>query len=182
VHGVLRHERTATKARDLCAVRGVTPEDRPVWEALEHDDELAIGFARLLLWSDPRLLPTNETEAWDTYIRNWRPGKPHRNRWHGNYGPASRAVRTVQPAPDPALDTKPGRSETGGDVSMNAWQLMLAEKLVQIAIANSPDPREAVDHLIDWAQAEIKASPNKLDDLALPILRELESSFGDPSD
>jgi len=54
VHGVLRHERTATKARDLCAVRGVTPEDRPVWEALQHDDALAVGFARLLLWSDPR--------------------------------------------------------------------------------------------------------------------------------
>jgi len=65
---------------------------------------------------------------------------------------------------------------------MNAWQLMLAEKLVQIAIANAPDPREAVDELIDWAQRTIKASPNKIDDLALPLLRELEESFGDPND
>jgi len=65
---------------------------------------------------------------------------------------------------------------------MSPWQLVLAEKLVQIAIAHAPDPREAVDYLIDWAQAQIKASPNKIDDLALPILRELEESFGDPSD
>jgi len=104
VHGVLRHARTAQKARDLCAVRGVVPEDRPVWEALEHDDRLAIGFARLLLWSDPRPLPTNEADAWDTYIHNWRPGKPHRNRWGGNYGPAVRAVEQVAPAPGPLPD------------------------------------------------------------------------------
>jgi len=65
---------------------------------------------------------------------------------------------------------------------MSAWQLMLAEKLIQLAINNAPDPREAVDHLIDWAQAEIQNSPNNIDDLALPILRELEKSFGDPSD
>jgi hypothetical protein len=65
---------------------------------------------------------------------------------------------------------------------MSAWQLVLLEQLVKAIVSASPDPRETVDDLIDWAQAKIKASPNKMDDLALPILHELEKAFGDPSD
>jgi len=40
VHGVLRHKRTATKARDLCAARGITPEDR------EHLSRHVAAFQR----------------------------------------------------------------------------------------------------------------------------------------
>ena len=53
--------------------------------AIELNDMLACCFARLLLWTDPQPLPppgaTAEDKAWDYYIRNWRPGKPHRNTW-----------------------------------------------------------------------------------------------------
>ncbi|MCY1303002.1 hypothetical protein D9M70_526890 [compost metagenome] len=51
-----------------------------IWRALEHDDVLAAGFARLLLWSDPKPLPLagDEQGAFDLYLRTWRPGAYHR--------------------------------------------------------------------------------------------------------
>jgi len=103
---------------------------------------------------------------------------------------------------------------------MNAWQLMLLERVLSIALKSAPDPadayaafvawvqektnatvnefddmlvpllrlaqtesaREAFDDVIDWLQLHITESRTQLDDLALPLLDELERSFGDPSD
>ena len=47
-----------------------------VYNALEHDDVLAMGFGRLLLWTDPKALPgLNDVDgAWQLYLRTWRPG------------------------------------------------------------------------------------------------------------
>jgi len=85
VAGVMTHN--ATKDRVLHFVRrhvGST-NNHAIWASLEWEDTLAVVFARLLLWSDPRALPeptlANEQAAWDYYIRNWRPGKPHRQTW-----------------------------------------------------------------------------------------------------
>lgn len=63
-------------ARGLCAVRGVPALPRAVWEAIEHDDVLAAGLARLLLYTDPARLPGlgDEEGAWQLYLRTWRPG------------------------------------------------------------------------------------------------------------
>lgn len=63
-------------ARGLCAVRGVPAQPRAVWEAIEHDDVLAAGLARLLLFTDPARLPGlgDEEGAWQLYLRTWRPG------------------------------------------------------------------------------------------------------------
>ena len=63
-------------ARGLCAVRGVPAQPRAVWEAIEHDDVLAAGLARLLLYTDPARLPGlgDEEGAWQLYLRTWRPG------------------------------------------------------------------------------------------------------------
>lgn len=55
--------------------------------AVELNDTIACCFARMLLYTDPRPLPGGnpawaiEEQAWDYYVRNWRPGKPHRNTW-----------------------------------------------------------------------------------------------------
>lgn len=83
VIGVLSHHSTATHARAFCAARGVAPIVPDVHAALEHDDVLAAAFARLLLWTDRHPLPalTDEARAWDYYLRTWRPGKPHAERW-----------------------------------------------------------------------------------------------------
>lgn len=67
---------------------------------LELDDVYAAGIARLLLWTDPKALPAlnRPDDAFEYYLRNWRPGvytrgTPEqraeiRSRWLRNYGQA----------------------------------------------------------------------------------------------
>ncbi|RSF08795.1 hypothetical protein [Achromobacter aegrifaciens] len=76
VHGVRLHEATSAAAAQLYQVRGVPVRDAAIWNAIEHDDVLAAGLARLLLWSDPGRLPPvgDEEGAWRLYLRTWRPG------------------------------------------------------------------------------------------------------------
>jgi len=90
VRGVLRHIATAGHARVLCEARHVAPTESAVYAALEHDDVLAAGFARLLLWSDAAPLPAlgQSDHAWGLYARTWRPGKPHPETWEGLYSMA----------------------------------------------------------------------------------------------
>jgi hypothetical protein len=81
VVGVMTHHATKELARQVCQDRGV-PFDSPLIHArLEFDDVLAAAFARLLLWADSKPLPPVDADhetAWACYVRNWRPGRPHR--------------------------------------------------------------------------------------------------------
>jgi hypothetical protein len=83
VRGVMRHDATAMHALSLCSSRNVPFVQRDVWAALEHDDVLAAGFARLLLWTLPGTLPSplEQARAWEQYVDAWRPGKPHPEKW-----------------------------------------------------------------------------------------------------
>lgn len=92
VVGVLRHNVSADKAREVCHALGYRPEADTVYTAMEHNDILACAFARLLLYTDPSPLPRGEAEAWNYYRRNWRPGKPHEKRWPANWKRATAAV------------------------------------------------------------------------------------------
>lgn len=104
VQGVRTHEATDQYAALLYAARGVEPNNEAIWKAIEHDDVLAAGLARLLLWSDPLPLPeTHEVdEAFDLYLRTWRPGAYTRGteeeraeleaKWRRNFAAAVREV------------------------------------------------------------------------------------------
>src|SRR5690554_397984 len=94
VTGVLSHRASQDHAHALCRSRDVSAAPAEVWAALQHDDVLATGFARLLLWTDPHRLPAlgDAQAAWDLYIRTWRPGKPHRHTWNALYAQALREV------------------------------------------------------------------------------------------
>lgn len=81
VRGVLEHPSTINLAAWACRARKVAPTAQAVWGALESDDVLAAAFARLLLWCDPMRLPDNVQGGWGLYLRTWRPGKPHPDRW-----------------------------------------------------------------------------------------------------
>ena len=84
VKGVMTHPATKEHAQKLCAERGVMWDATAIHEAIEVDDVLAAGLARLLLWADAKPLPSldaSHEEAWGCYIRSWRPGKPHRHTW-----------------------------------------------------------------------------------------------------
>ncbi|UAN03078.1 hypothetical protein [Achromobacter mucicolens] len=105
VRGVRLHVATRAAAAELYRVRGVAPNDVAIWNAIEVDDVLAAGLARLLLWSDPKPIPAagNEEGAWALYLRTWRPGAYERGtpgervalrtKWAGYYAAAVWEVR-----------------------------------------------------------------------------------------
>ena len=94
VLGVMHGSATSSGAYALCSRLDVLWGSSSILSALSENDELACGFARLLLWSDPRPLPEvgNKLAAWDLYERCWRPGKPDYTRWGEAY---SEAVVTI---------------------------------------------------------------------------------------
>ncbi|MGW9067010.1 hypothetical protein ACWGPO_23235 [Achromobacter animicus] len=104
VHGVRLHVATSAAAAHLYQARGVPARDAAIWDAIENDDVLAAGLARLLLWSDRGRLPAvgDEQEAWYLYLRTWRPGAYERGepaqradlraKWGRNYALAMAEV------------------------------------------------------------------------------------------
>lgn len=95
VRGVLKSTATRSYALALCEALGVPATEAAVWDALEDDDLLAGGIARLGLWADPLPLPAigDAHSGWLCYARNWRPGKPRPGAWGDNYDAACAAVR-----------------------------------------------------------------------------------------
>lgn len=84
VCGVMLHDASRYWLAHLCAKRNVPFVTEEIWIAIENDDVLAAGLARLLLFTDPKRLPAvSDVEgAWGLYAyRTWRPGKPHRHTW-----------------------------------------------------------------------------------------------------
>lgn len=100
VSRVLKHPQSVGYARTLCEQFNVPPTEAAVYWQLPENDELAAGFARLLLWTDPQKLPAlgDVDDAFDLYIRTWRPGDYARNpvgvrqRWNGSYQRSLQAV------------------------------------------------------------------------------------------
>lgn len=97
VAGVLGHDASRDLAAMCCQEAGVPANPAAVHRALASHDELACQFARLLLWTDPeplpRPVPESEEQAWRYYLRLWRPGKPHRDRWVRSWRRGLEALR-----------------------------------------------------------------------------------------
>ena len=74
--GVLQHKKSNIHAERVCKARGVNPDSRAVWERMATDDVLGAAFARLLIYTDPLVLPADSDvdAAWRLYLRTWRPG------------------------------------------------------------------------------------------------------------
>jgi hypothetical protein len=92
VAGVLQHSASRTMAYEVCDHTVVVPQPAAVWRSIEGNDLLACCFARLLIWTDPKAIPTTEEAAWNYYLNLWRPGKPHRSAWTPNWKTASDTV------------------------------------------------------------------------------------------
>ncbi|MNX11332.1 hypothetical protein D3C86_410920 [compost metagenome] len=88
--GVFLHESSRKPLETVCKSRSVRFDPDAIYGALEYDDVLAAGVARLLLWTDPKALPEvgKVDSAWALYLRTWRPGKPHPQTWPALYGRA----------------------------------------------------------------------------------------------
>jgi hypothetical protein len=84
VFGVMTHLATKELAQAVCKACGVPFDSSLVHARLEFDDVLAAAFARLLLWTDTKPLPPVDApheDAWQYYVRCWKPGKPRRDTW-----------------------------------------------------------------------------------------------------
>lgn len=114
VKGVMAHEATSEPAKAVCEALVVPWGQQDIHEALAWHDHLAAAFARLLLYSDAKPLPEigAQDEAWAYYLRNWRPGKPHPDRWAEVYPAAVEAVRGA-PLPVTAQETAPMPEKSG---------------------------------------------------------------------
>ncbi|MCW5737025.1 MAG: hypothetical protein KIS73_23065 [Enhydrobacter sp.] len=78
----------------VCAAQDIPCDRTVVFEAMAWNDSLACAMARLLLWMEPAPLPAvgEKEAAWQYYLRNWRPGAPHRHSWDARYDQALAAI------------------------------------------------------------------------------------------
>lgn len=97
VRGVLRHHTSAEEAFRICNDLDYVPSETIVYPALRNDSLLACAFARLLLWTDPKPLPTLQGPAWDYYKRTWRPGKPRPDKWASSWRFAEDVLKGANP-------------------------------------------------------------------------------------
>lgn len=78
---VLNNPASASRLRRVCDLMDLKPTVDELYRAIPYNEVLASVAARLLLWCDPAPLPTEESEGWAYYLRGWRPGRPHPDRW-----------------------------------------------------------------------------------------------------
>jgi hypothetical protein len=98
VKGVCEHPSSRFWMSHLCEARKVPFTVSAVYDALEFDEVLAAGAARLLLFTDPAKLPQTDAEslAWMLYLRVWRPGKPRPDTWSEYHRNAENFVKGMQ--------------------------------------------------------------------------------------
>lgn len=96
VWGLYLHPASRYWMSMLCAARGVAFDPASIYDALDNDDMLAAGVARLGLFTDPQRLPAtgDVAGAWSLYLRVWRPGKPKPDTWPALHAQAVAAVIT----------------------------------------------------------------------------------------
>jgi hypothetical protein len=94
VAGVLDHQKTAPLIAPICELLRYPAESTACHVAIEHNDVLATCLARLLLWMDPRPLPSalEADKGWLIYLATWRPGKPHPETWPAHFAEAWQIV------------------------------------------------------------------------------------------
>jgi hypothetical protein len=90
---VLRHPVVGPLARNVLAALVYEPGDPPhehIHAAMEHNDVLQCAFSRLLLWPDAAPLPRRDDVQGSlaTYLRVWKPGRPHPEKWPANWAAA----------------------------------------------------------------------------------------------
>lgn len=90
IRGVLNHDKTMAPIRGVLAALKYQPLEDQCYEAVAHNDVLAMAFARLLLFTVPEHLPGRyeADKAWDQYMWAWRPGRPHRESWNAFFDEA----------------------------------------------------------------------------------------------
>jgi hypothetical protein len=92
VAGVLNHQASRALALKACSALDVIGAPAAVWRTIEGNDLLACTFARLLVLTDPHVMPNTPHDGWDCYMLLWRPGKPHRESWDAHWQTAQTTI------------------------------------------------------------------------------------------
>jgi len=79
---------TGGRLAEIAMTLGVRAVADEIQAAIEHNDILAAVCARLLIYINPKPLPTTEQAAWEYYLAGWRPGKPKPDSWPANWAKA----------------------------------------------------------------------------------------------
>jgi hypothetical protein len=90
--GVLTHQTSRQLIRSALNAMNYGETADICFAAIEQNDILACVFARLLLWTHPKQIPSDPQGTWDYYLSLWRPGKPHRETWNAFYAEAKELV------------------------------------------------------------------------------------------
>jgi hypothetical protein len=87
IQGIMQHHRAGPMLRNICDTLGYPFDLDVLYDAVKYDNILAVVIARLMLWVHPDPLPgpNDVSTSWQYYLRTWRPGKPHPERWEDNY-------------------------------------------------------------------------------------------------
>jgi hypothetical protein len=96
VSNVLTHVKTKPLILPILQELRYPPAASACWEAIEHNDVLAVVFARLELYTCPLVNPdrSEPEKGWSVYELTWKPGKPHPDTWNAYF---ARAWRLVDP-------------------------------------------------------------------------------------
>lgn len=97
IAGVLVHRASRGHATRLCEALEIEDDVATVYRAIEFNDVLAAGFARLLLWTTPDRMPGKHEpdRAWSIYLKAWRPGKPRPSDWIDSYAVGWKTVEVT---------------------------------------------------------------------------------------
>lgn len=94
--GVLNHGAVSKAMRETLLSNDIGATPSELWEAMRYHDIVAATAARLLLYTLPNKLPTTAQEGWDQYLKAWRPGKPHPQKWPNCWTTADAACRMLE--------------------------------------------------------------------------------------
>lgn len=95
VQGVAHHKASAPHLAKLCDALCYTADIDVIHAAIEHNDLLAFGLGRLLLWTHPAPMPPQDEwmRGWELYAHDlWRPGRPRFETWERHWNTAWEAV------------------------------------------------------------------------------------------
>lgn len=89
--------KTPRQLASVCGALDIPVDEMALYEACAWNDTLACAMARLNLWQDPAPLPAagDKEGAWQYYVRNWKPGVPHRSSWDAVYDQSVAAVSAL---------------------------------------------------------------------------------------
>lgn len=93
VAGLMLHPATRIDLLHLAESFGIPFEANAIWKALEFNDVLAAGLARLSLWVGPGKIPSTEKAAWEYYESIWNPGRPRPEKWAKSWALANEELK-----------------------------------------------------------------------------------------